>query len=289
MMLLRATTRAAARSFSAAAAATYTVPQAAIESFRTKGWAVLPGFLSEAEIRPIEVNYDKFMRGEVPMHEKDFMDMSQSFAAIKGKHPDDWQIVNAMLPRKYMPAMANNIYERRAAHAVAQLFPGVKMALDYDQLLNKRPGKAGAVFAWHQDMAYWPKTPDTRTTTFSLAVDATTALNGALKFWSGSGVQRKLHEHKPIGKSRDDAHAVAVQVDETDPRIEMAEVKRGDVTIHDEWVVHGSGGNLSKGTRRTYVVAFRTQATVDLERKAGFTHSHADTVNWDTFPKEGLS
>jgi hypothetical protein len=151
-MLLRATTRAAARSFSAAAAATYSVPQAAIESFRTKGWAVLPGFLSEAEIKPIEASYDKFMRGEVPMHEKDFMDMSQSFAAIKGKHPDDWQIVNAMLPRKYMPAMANNVYERRAAHAVAQLFPGVKMALDYDQLLNKRPGKAGAVFAWHQDM-----------------------------------------------------------------------------------------------------------------------------------------
>jgi len=52
---------------------------------------------------------------------------------------------------------------------------------------------------------------------------------------------------------------------------------------HDEWVVHGSGGNLSKGTRRTYVIAFRTEDTVKRERAAGFTHSHLDQVNWDSF------
>lgn len=35
--------------------------------------------------------------------------------------------------------------------------------------------------------------------------------------------------------------------------------------------------------RRTYVVAFRTEDTVAQERAAGFTHSHNDDVNWDTF------
>ena len=56
----------------------------------------------------------------------------------------------------------------------------------------------------------------------------------------------------------------------------------GDVTIHDEWVVHGSGGNLSKGTRRTYVIAFRAAETVRAERAAGFTHSHNDSVNCES-------
>lgn len=154
-LAFRAAARAASSAASAAsgAPARYDVPAAAIASFREKGWAVLPGFLSEAEIAPIEADYDRFMRGEVPMPAKDFMDMSQAFDAIKGKHPNDWQIVNAMLPRKYLPRMQGNVYERRAAHAAAQLFPDTKMALDYDQLLNKRPGKAGAIFAWHQDMA----------------------------------------------------------------------------------------------------------------------------------------
>ena len=125
-------------------------------------------------------------------------------------------------------------------------------------------------------------TPDTRTVTFSLAVDATTRENGALKFWTGSNTG-ELHPHKPMSTSRDDAHAIAVEVDENKVPIEMLCVKRGGVTIHDEWVVHGSGGNLSTGTRRTYVIAFRTADTVGRERKAGFTHSHQDTVNWDSF------
>ena len=129
-------------------------------------------------------------------------------------------------------------------------------------------------------MAYWPGrslTPDTRTVTFSLAVDATTRENGALKFWTGSGDAGVLHPHKPLAATRDEAHGVAVEVDEERLPIEMLEVKRGDVTIHDEWVVHGSGGNLSKGTRRTYVLAFRTAETVARERKAGFTHSQCVT------------
>ena len=138
-------------------------------------------------------------------------------------------------------------------------------------------------------MAYWPGrslTPDTRTVTFSLAVDATTRENGALKFWTGSGDAGVLHPHKPVmGGKRDDAHAIAVEVDEKTAPIETLCVRRGDVTIHDEWVVHGSGGNLSKGTRRTYVLAFRTAETVARERKAGFSHSHEDKVNWDDFNK----
>lgn len=65
--------------------------------------------------------------------------------------------------------------------------------------------------------------------------------------------------------------------------IKYAEVSRGSASIHDEYVVHGSGGNLSNGPRRTYVIAYRTAETVSRERAAGFTHSHNDQVNWDLF------
>jgi hypothetical protein len=58
-------------------------------------------------------------------------------------------------------------------------------------------------------------------------------------------------------------------------------VKRGSVTIHDERIVHGSAGNLSKEWRKTYVMAFRDAETVRQERAMGFTHSHNDKVNWD--------
>jgi len=54
-------------------------------------------------------------------------------------------------------------------------------------------------------------------------------------------------------------------------------VKRGDVTIHDEWIVHGSGGNVGRVARKTIVLAFRDRAMVEYERAIGFRHSYNDS------------
>jgi hypothetical protein len=64
--------------------------------------------------------------------------------------------------------------------------------------------------------------------------------------------------------------------------VEHVEVQRGGITVHNEWVMHGSAGNPSDGWRRTYVIAYRSKATVNHERSIGFTHSHNDRVNWIT-------
>jgi hypothetical protein len=40
--------------------------------------------------------------------------------------------------------------------------------------------------------------------------------------------------------------------------------------------MHGSGGNLTDGYRRAYIVACRSRATIETERELGFTHSHND-------------
>jgi ectoine hydroxylase-related dioxygenase (phytanoyl-CoA dioxygenase family) len=55
------------------------------------------------------------------------------------------------------------------------------------------------------------------------------------------------------------------------------EIRRGDITVHNEGVLHGSGGNTSAGSyRRAYIVALRSESTVAEERRRGFTHSHND-------------
>ena len=66
--------------------------------------------------------------------------------------------------------------------------------------------------------------------------------------------------------------------------VRLAPAKRGSLTIHDEYVVHGSSGNTCQDRqRRTYVLAYRAARVVEAERSIGFTHSHNDEVNWDTF------
>lgn len=202
---------------------------------------------------------------------------------------EDWSIVNCMLPTRYYPPFQNNIYEKLTASIARQLFPDKDMTKDYDQFLNKRPGKTDAIFSWHSDMNYWPSSKvlgieDTTTCTFSLAIDDSTLENGCLRYIPGSQLSRTIRPHVSIGKSRDDAHALTIEVDESKEKILYAPAKRGSVTVHDEYVVHGSSGNTCRDKeRRTYVLAYRSKDVVDAERRIGFTHSHNDAVNWDTF------
>jgi ectoine hydroxylase-related dioxygenase (phytanoyl-CoA dioxygenase family) len=77
---------------------------------------------------------------------------------------------------------------------------------------------------------------------------------------------------------RDKSHTLVADVDEKRDRIVPAEIRRGDATVHHECTIHGSGGNTTDGWRRAYIVAFRARATVEEERRRGFTHSHNDPL-----------
>ena len=256
---------------------TYTVTPEQIQHFRTKGYVHLADVLSEDEVRQIEVFYDRFMRKEVEGMGRDFCDMSGPY----DREFKDFALVNAMLPRVYSPELQGNVFERVSASISAQLL-GDDIALDYDQFLAKKPSRPGAQFAWHQDQGYWPVgTPDTRTASCSLAIDDSLVSNGCIRFIPGSGLSNELRPHRAAGSSRDESHTLVLDIDESEP-VEYLEVTRGGITVHDEWVVHGSGGNPSDGWRRTYVIAYRSRATVEHERSIGFTHSHNDTVNWTT-------
>lgn len=257
-----------------------------IESFRRDGCATLENVLTEDEVAGIEEVFDRFLSGDISVPERDFCDMSKPF----GTPFEEWSIVNCMLPTLYHPPFRNNIYERLTYCIAQQLAPSLDMTKDYDQLLNKRPGKGDAVFAWHQDMGYWPGpkalgVKETSTCTFSLAVDDSDATNGCLRYVAGSHLEKVLRPHVPLGKSREDSHALAIEVDESKGDVvRLAPAKRGSITVHNEYVVHGSSGNECKDRqRRTYVIAYRPSQVVDAERKIGFTHSHNDAVNWDTF------
>lgn len=266
----------------------YAISTDEARSFQTEGYLVLPGVITEAELAGIEKVFERFAAGEVGGMAKDFCDMSGSLA----RRPEEFSLINAMLPRVYEPSFNGNVYERRTLSIARQLL-GDDVGLDYDQFLAKRPGKAGAVFSWHQDMAYWPRrTPDTRTVTCSLALDDADLENGCLRVVPGSH-RGRLRSHRPLaqdlaergetdGATREEAHAQVVDL-EPDDEVVYLPVRRGDITLHNEMIVHGSGGNTSQRWRRTYVVAYRSLATIACEREMGFTHSHNDRVNWDTF------
>ncbi|MCC6406757.1 MAG: phytanoyl-CoA dioxygenase family protein [Planctomycetes bacterium] len=252
----------------------YVVLPEEVERFRRDGYVHLQGVLSEEELAPLERDYDRFLRREIAVPGKDFCDMSGDYR----RTPDEYSIVNVMLPRRYHPAWRGNLYERRAA-SIAEQLQGPGLVIDYDQLLAKRPFKEDAVFGWHQDLAYWIVTPDTRTATCWLAVDDSTLENGCLRFVVGSHEEPSLRPHRPASGDREKSHALVCDVDEARDRVRPVPIRRGDITVHGERIAHGSGGNRTAGWRRAYIVAFRAAETVAEERRRGFTHSHNDELD----------
>jgi ectoine hydroxylase-related dioxygenase (phytanoyl-CoA dioxygenase family) len=259
----------------------YRLTKAQVEQFHRDGYVILPGVLSESELASIEPRFEQFIRGEIRGMGRDFCDMSGPY----DRKFEEFNLVNAVLPRRYMPELRDNIYERRCASIASQLI-GDTATLDYDQFLAKRPNKPDAVFTWHQDLGYWPTgSPDTLTATCSLALDDADSENGCLRVVPASQ-KGPLRPHRPLyssgGSGRDSSHILSIELDSQDEIVELP-VPRGAITVHDERIVHGSGGNSSKHRwRRTYIVAFRTRACVDYERSIGFTHSHNDQVSWQT-------
>jgi Phytanoyl-CoA dioxygenase (PhyH) len=285
-------------------------------AFFEDGCVTLPNVLTEEEMISIESVFDEFMpKGDSEtalqapnIHHvpgKDYCDISKPF----GTPISDWSMVNCMLPTTYYPEWRDNVFELVTRDIVNQLFSSEylskpaesglgkeqvttrRMVKDYDQLLNKYPNKSDAVFAMHQDMAYWPGAValgvnHTDTCTFSLAVDDSDEVNGCLYYIAGSGRSKSLRRHRPaMGDNREDGHALTMDLSPADQEnMRHAPAKRGWVTVHDEYVIHGSGGNNDPSRqRRTYVVAYREEGIVKAERAIGFTHSHNDVVNWDTF------
>jgi hypothetical protein len=249
---------------------TYTVTDDEIATFHRDGFVHLAGLLSESEVADLEVVYDRFLRREIEVPGKDYCDMAGDY----GRDPSDYSIVNVMLPRRYYPAWRGNVLEQRAL-SVANQLQGAGMEIDYDQLLAKQPFKDDAVFAWHQDMAYWPDTPDTRTATIWCAIDDSTVENGCMRFVPGTNAEGKLRRHEPVFGGRGESNALGTVL-EPDDVVVTVPIRRGDCTVHNERVMHGSGGNTTAGFRRAYIVACRSGDTIKTERELGFTHSHND-------------
>ena len=255
--------------------ADYRITDQEIQQYKEQGYLVLNGFLTEEELQFLDPWFEHFVSGKEPGMKKDFCDMSQPY----GTPVEEFRLVNAMLPSKYRKELVDNIYHQIASKVANQLYEG-DAVMDYEQFLAKKPQKENAEFAMHQDLGYWPKTENTWTATFSLALSDSGFENGCLFVVPGSNNEPELRSHKPKDGSRDDSHTLVIESKETDELVYLP-VKRGDVTIHDERIVHGSAGNVSSEWRKTYVMAFRDVNTVKQERDMGFTHSHNDEVNWD--------
>lgn len=116
-----------------------------------------------------------------------------------------------------------------------------------------KPAHNGKITPWHQDGDYYPIEP-LETCTIWISLDGSTPEQGCLEYIPGSHRDHKIYSHH--FEKREDCTLTQV-IDEDQVDLNQAQdivLEPGQISIHDVYLVHGSGPNLSDRRRMGLVL-----------------------------------
>jgi ectoine hydroxylase-related dioxygenase (phytanoyl-CoA dioxygenase family) len=130
---------------------------------------------------------------------------------------------------------------------------GETVIIRHSHFFAKLPGDGKRV-SWHQDASYWPLTPS-KVVTAWLAIDDVDLGNGAMQIIPRSHLNAQL----PFSESRSDENNVLNQTVADPERYGDApvalELKAGQISLHSDWLLHGS--EVNRSSRRRCGLAMR--------------------------------
>ena len=136
-------------------------------------------------------------------------------------------------------------------HMVAQV-AGEDLILWGTTLFGK-PAFTGKATAWHQDGDYYPIEP-LETVTVWIALDDSTKENGCMQFIPGSHKERRLFPHHWDDDPALNLRQVIDAEYAPEDQARDIELKAGQLSIHDVYLVHGSRANTSPNRRAGFIL-----------------------------------
>jgi len=118
-----------------------------------------------------------------------------------------------------------------------------------------KPAINGHATPWHQDGQYWPIRP-LATCTVWLAIDDANIENGCLRFIKGSHIDQKLKAHNINNDKNLTLNQELVKEEYDEKKAVNLILKRGQISLHDVYLVHGSEANNSPKARRAITMRF---------------------------------
>ena len=124
-----------------------------------------------------------------------------------------------------------------------------------------KPPIDGHATPWHQDGQYWPIRP-LATCTVWLAVDDSTPENGCLKFIKGSHIDQKLKSHNENNSKNLTLNQELANEEFDETEAVNLVLDRGQISLHDVYLVHGSEANNSPKARRAITMRFMPTTSI---------------------------
>ena len=127
----------------------------------------------------------------------------------------------------------------------------------------KQPGDSRQV-SWHQDASYWPLSPS-KTVTVWLAIDDANTGNGAMRVIPRSHVNAQLAYQRSTEEENNVLSQTTLGAEaQGDPPVVLA-LRAGQVSLHTDWLVHGSEPNRSARRRCGLTLRFTAAHVRALE------------------------
>lgn len=230
------------------------------ESYREKGYAIVRGLFSAAEVAVL---------GEaVDVVHAEAIALGRSFRYGNLHYRLDGDEVRMV----QWPSYHNVVLDRVRTDPRLSQWLAPLIGADVKQIINqlhwKKPGGKGD-FAFHQDSrfrrpAYAYRNLGTSYVQTGVAIDPHTAQSGAMRIIPGSHVHGSL-DMQLEGQVTDSAPSnAALEAIGIDPaNVIDLEMEPGDVALWNSYLIHGSGQNSSDHYRRFYINGYVRAADCD--------------------------
>ena len=211
--------------------------------------------LSENEVK--KYNEDGYLIPNFTMPEKDLLEIEELHSSLVKKFPKFRNYCPAVLlhDERFLKYCLNT----EILNIVEQLI-GKNFAI-WNSSFFAKPAFNGHATPWHQDGQYWPIKP-LATCSVWLAIDDATSENGCLKFIKGSHKDKKIKKHKINNNEKLTLNQEVLKSEYIEKNSVDLILKRGQISLHDIYMVHGSKENKSPNSRRAMTMRFMPTTSI---------------------------
>lgn len=218
--------------------------------YEKNGYLVFPGLISQDVINECHKRFDDIIEGRIPREGITVMyDIKdkKSVNKIQEIHTDP-------IFRKYI--------EHKEILDIVECFTGPNILAIHSMLIAKPPdiGFGSSRHPPHQDLYYFPIRPADRIVAAWTAMEPCNSENGCLYVAPGSHNKDRIYPHSypPNSEGVINKFYYGIQDLPSIDRWENLEMQAGDTVFFHPLLIHGSGVNRSKNTRRAISCHYST-------------------------------
>ena len=191
------------------------------------------------------------------MSEKDLLEIEELHNSLIEKFPKFRNYCPAVL--LHDESFLKYCFNEKILNIIEQLI-GKNFAL-WNSSFFAKPALNGHATPWHQDGQYWPIRP-LATCSVWLAIDDATSENGCLKFIKGSHKDKKLKKHKINKSEKLTLNQELLKSEYLEKNSVDLILQRGQISLHDVYMIHGSEENKSQNSRRAMTMRFMPTTSI---------------------------